>query len=160
MSAKIIHQFIGNTHGLINNKDPHYKYDPEPILENESHKLYWDTTIITDRRLPANRPDIVLIDKIQKNVKLIDIAHPNDHNILITMGEKIRKYQDLGIEIKDMWNMDKVEIVPVVVSTNGLIHPSLYEHIKKIQLPHYVIQKVQKNVLLETCRIVRKFIST
>ncbi|KAI5731912.1 hypothetical protein M8J77_018368 [Diaphorina citri] len=76
------------------------------------------------------------------------------------MGEKIRKYQDLGIEIKDMWNMDKVEIVPVIVSTNGLIHPSLYEHIKKIQLPHYVIQKVQKNVLLETCRIVRKFIST
>ncbi|KAI5718661.1 hypothetical protein M8J77_024813 [Diaphorina citri] len=125
LSAKIIHQFIGNTHGLINNKDPHYKYDPEPILENESHKLYWDTTIITDRRLPANRPDIVLIDKIQKNVKLIDIAHPNDHNILITMGEKIRKYQDLGIEIKDMWNMDKVEIVPVVVSTNALIHPSL-----------------------------------
>ncbi|KAI5755134.1 hypothetical protein M8J77_014371 [Diaphorina citri] len=146
LSAKIIHQFIGNTHGLITNKDPHYKYYPEPVLENESHKLYWDTTIITDRRLPANRPDIVLIDKIQKNVKSIDIAHSNDHNILITMGEKIRKYQDLGIEIKDMWNMDKVEIVPVVVSTNGLIHPSLYEHIKKIQLPHYVIQKVQKNV--------------
>ncbi|KAL1447199.1 hypothetical protein WDU94_005635 [Cyamophila willieti] len=159
LSAKIVHQYIANKHELVTSKEPHYKYDPEPILENHKFKLYWDTTIVTDRHLPHNRPDIVLVNKEEKTVKLIDIAHPNDHNLIPSMSEKIRKYQDLGIEIKDMWNMNNVDIIPVIISTNGLIHPTLYEHCKKIELPSYILSKIQKSVLLETCRIVRKVLS-
>jgi hypothetical protein len=54
--------------GLIETNIPYYKYTPHTILENERYKLYWDRTIITDRTVSNNRPDITWIDKIKKNL--------------------------------------------------------------------------------------------
>ena len=39
-------------------------------------KLLWDFTLITDHRLPHNRPDLMLVLKNQKKVFLIDVAIP------------------------------------------------------------------------------------
>jgi hypothetical protein len=45
---------------------PYYKYEPQVVLENNS-KLYWGRTLLTDKTVPFNRPDITLIDiKIRK----------------------------------------------------------------------------------------------
>jgi hypothetical protein len=33
---------------------------------NERYQLYWDRTIITNRTISNNRPDITLIDKVKK----------------------------------------------------------------------------------------------
>lgn len=158
-SAKIVHQFLALKFDLTTDKTEYYKYQPQPVLENENMKIYWDSTVITDRRIEANRPDIVLVDKNEKTVKLIDIAHPADHNILHSTATKIHKYQDLAIEIRNMWDMTSVEVIPVVMSTNGLIHPSFYTHTKKIDLPQYLVHKIQKSVLLENCRLLRRFLS-
>ncbi|KAI5707841.1 hypothetical protein M8J77_010928 [Diaphorina citri] len=158
-SAKIVHQFLALKFDLTTDKTEYYKYQPQPVLENENMKIYWDSTVITDRRIEANRPDIVLVDKNEKTVKLIDIAHPADHNILLSTATKIHKYQDLAIEIRNMWDMTSVEVIPVVMSTNGLIHPSFYTHAKKIDLPQYLVHKIQKSVLLENCRLLRRFLS-
>ncbi|KAI5725072.1 hypothetical protein M8J77_010587 [Diaphorina citri] len=158
-SAKIVHQFLALKFDLTTDKTEYYKYQPQPVLENENMKIYWDSTVVTDRRIEANRPDIVLVDKNEKTVKLIDIAHPVDHNILHSTATKIHKYQDLAIEIRNMWDMTSVEVIPVVMSTNGLIHPSFYTHTKKIDLPQYLVHKIQKSVLLENCRLLRRFLS-
>ncbi len=56
----------------------------------------------------ADRPDIIIIDKIKKSVKLIDLAHPYDHNLNTSLSNKITKYKDLADEIKAMWQMNKV----------------------------------------------------
>lgn len=69
------------------------------------------------------------------------------------------KYQDLANEIAAMLNVNSVEIIPIVISTNGVINPSFYFHAKKINLPLYLIHEMQKSVLLENCRLVRKFLS-
>nr|CAH7743892.1 unnamed protein product [Callosobruchus chinensis] len=37
-----------------------YQYGPRVILESENYEIYWDRTIITDRRLEHSRPDIVV----------------------------------------------------------------------------------------------------
>jgi hypothetical protein len=42
LSAKIVHQFLAQRHKLITTDDPYYKYEPQPVLENESTKIYWD----------------------------------------------------------------------------------------------------------------------
>ncbi|KAI5755598.1 hypothetical protein M8J77_018249 [Diaphorina citri] len=131
-SAKIVHQFLALKFDLTTDKTEYYKYQPQPVLENENMKIYWDSTVITDRRIEANRPDIVLVDKNEKTVKLIDIAHPADHNILHSTATKIHKYQDLAIEIRNMWDMTSVE---------------------------YLVHKIQKSVLLENCRLLRRFLS-
>jgi hypothetical protein len=63
----------------------------------------WDRIVITDKHIPANRPDIILINKTDKVIYLIDIAVPNNNNNLMkTYNEKVNKYQELAEEIKRM----------------------------------------------------------
>jgi hypothetical protein len=41
---------------LLKNTQPHYSYTPESCLENDSYKLYFDRTILTDIHIKHNRP--------------------------------------------------------------------------------------------------------
>jgi hypothetical protein len=86
--AKILHHELAMKHGLIETNTPYYKYTPHTILENERYKLYWDRTIITDRTISNNRPDITLIDKVKKKTFLIDIAIPSDHRSQLKYNEE------------------------------------------------------------------------
>lgn len=90
--AKIIHQKLAQKHKLINVELPYYKYTPETVIENDTHKLYYDRTILTDKTIHFNRPDISLIDKKNQTAMIIDIAIPNTHNLRNTISEKLSKY--------------------------------------------------------------------
>jgi hypothetical protein len=61
--CKIIHQKLAYKYGLLNKTMPYYKYIPNTILENETIKLYWDRSLITDKTIHNNRPDKTLVDK-------------------------------------------------------------------------------------------------
>ena len=156
--GKIIHQKLAHQHNLITTTVPYYKYTPEIILESTSHKIYWDRAIITDKTIHHNRPDITLIDKTNKTTYLIDIAVPNTHNLQKTQTEKISKYTELAMEVKALWRMDKVVIVPIVLSATGIIPKALHPSLHTIQLPHYTYIELQKAVILNTCRTVRMFL--
>ena len=83
-----------------------YKFEPPSVIENENYKLLWDFPIQTDKELKHNKPDIIIIDKSNKTVQIIDIAIPSDYNVVSKRNEKITKYIDLSIEIKRMWSME------------------------------------------------------
>lgn len=158
--AAIIHQNLAYQHKLINELNPYYKYKPETILENKTHKIYWDRTIITDKTIHYNRPDITVHDKTNRTVYLIDIAIPNSHNIQTTISEKLSKYQDLAIELKTQWKAQTVHIVPVVLSSTGIIPKSLTQSLNILHMPTYTLYMLQKATILNTCRITRKFLTS
>jgi 1,4-alpha-glucan branching enzyme len=56
--AKIIHQKLAEVAELIEEKSPYYKYTPDSLLENDNFKLYWNSSILTDKTIHFNRPDI------------------------------------------------------------------------------------------------------
>jgi hypothetical protein len=64
------------------------------VLENDNFKLYWNRSIITDKTIPSNRPDITLTNKKTKNTFPVDIAIPNTHNLAKTITEKQKKYKN------------------------------------------------------------------
>jgi hypothetical protein len=72
--AKIIHMNLAVT-------QPHYIYKPESCIENDTYKLYFDRTVLTDIHIQHNRPDIIILNKQQNEAYLLDIAVPNSHNI-------------------------------------------------------------------------------
>ena len=74
--AKVIHQKLAESAELMEDKSPYYKYTPAIVLENENFKLYWNCSILTDKTIPFNRPDITFMNKKTKNTFLIDIAVP------------------------------------------------------------------------------------
>jgi hypothetical protein len=41
----------------------------------------WDCSVITDKTIPANRPDIIVTDRVNKYTYLIDIAVPGTMNL-------------------------------------------------------------------------------
>jgi 50S ribosomal subunit-associated GTPase HflX len=68
-------------------------------LENDYYKLYFDRTVLNDIHIQHNRPDIIILNKQQKQAYLLDITVPNSHNISQTYNTKINKFFD---EIKDV----------------------------------------------------------
>jgi hypothetical protein len=73
---------------LIASKSPCYKYAPANVLENDNFKLYWNRSIIADKTILFNRPDITFVNKTTKNTFLIDIAVPNTHSLAKIITEK------------------------------------------------------------------------
>jgi hypothetical protein len=47
-----------------------------------------------------NRPDIIILNKQQKQAYLLDIAAPNSHNITQTYNTKINKYLELSVAMR------------------------------------------------------------
>ena len=99
------------------------------------------------------------MDKREQTVLFIDITIPNDHNIIEKRLEKIEKYADLGIEIEELWNMQRVDIVPIVIGCTGVVDNYFVRYFWKIPAEINVFE-LQKIVLLNTCYIVRRFLST
>ncbi|KAI8431314.1 hypothetical protein MSG28_015859 [Choristoneura fumiferana] len=80
--ARIIHQQLALRYGLVDSEVPYYRYVPAPVLENGRATLYWDRSVITDRTIVANKPDIVLTDRSNRQAVLVDITIPHDENLV------------------------------------------------------------------------------
>jgi hypothetical protein len=138
---------------LLKNTQPHYSYTPESCLENDSYKLYFDRTVLTDIHIKHNRPDIIILNKQQKQAYLLDIAVPNSHNITQTYNTKINKYLELSVAMR------KISILPLVISATGIVPQSLFKNLKILDLDNTLVVEIQKGILLYSCHIVRKFLN-
>ena len=87
--------------------------------------------MITDRKILANRPDVVIQDRKSKTCMLIDVSVPDDKNTLLKEAEKISKYKDLEIEIHRMWNV-KTKVFPVVVGALGTLRKDFTKGVELI----------------------------
>jgi len=50
----IIHQKLAEAAELIEDKSPYYKYTPANVLVNENFKLFWNSSILTDKTVTFN----------------------------------------------------------------------------------------------------------
>ena len=53
--------------------DKWYEHKPEKVTENEAATVLWDRPVNTGKEIKANRPDIIIKDKIEKKCIMIDI---------------------------------------------------------------------------------------
>ena len=85
----------------------------------------------------------------------MDIASLWDHRVHEKEGEKLEKYQELKREIKNIWGIRHVEVVPIVVGALGGVSKRLDGWLTKLGI---AIKKIllQKTALLGTARILRK----
>ena len=71
-------------------------------MENETSTIQWNFSIYTDRAIRHCRPNIILIEKVDSRVKIIDIAVLWDANIESKYREKVDHYKDLAIELSSL----------------------------------------------------------
>ena len=139
---------------------PWYQHKPTQVAKNNSTKILWNFSIQTDHEVINNKPDIIVVDKINKTANLIEVAVPNDYNICNKRLQKIRAYTNLSGEIKTLWNLNKVQITPVIVGAMGTFYNKLDDNISNFGLVNHKfrVQKAQKIALLGNAHIIRSFL--
>ncbi|KAI5742634.1 hypothetical protein M8J77_009439 [Diaphorina citri] len=157
--AKVIHIELAKKYELIQDPLPFYKYTPEPVLESRDYLLYWDRTILTDKTVDHNKPDIVFINKKENKGIMIDVAVPLTHNIQKTEVEKVRKYEELKEDMKRTWKLTNITIIPIVISSEGVTSKCFKENLERLEVNKTARLNIQKSVILQTCHIVRKFLN-
>ena len=96
-----------------------------------------------------------LVDKKATSCVIIDLAIPGDCRIREKEIEKIEKYQNLKRELKRLWSLKKVELVPVVVGALGCISKGFSGWMDTLGIKLNV-GMIQKSVLMVTARILMK----
>ena len=99
------------------------------------------------------------MNKKTKNTFLIDIAVSNTHNLAKTITDKQNKYQELANEICAIWKQNAVQVIPIVMSSTGVIPKSLSHILKRLNLHPNTYIQMQKSVILGTCSTVRNFLN-
>ena len=127
---------------------------PESVLENEDYKMLWDFSIQTDLLIEVQRPDLVAVDKKERNCKMTDFAVPGDSRVEEKEKDRTEKYHDLRRELQNIWNV-KVKFMPLLVGSLGAILKQFDNRLKQIDITAGTRQ-AQKAVLLGMGRILRK----
>ena len=96
-----------------------------------------------------------MIKKKQKEAVIVDIAIPADKRIAEKEHEKKENYQDLKWELKRLWKLKTVQVVPIVIGTLGCVKKELKKSLKKINIEQRV-EVLLKTALLGSARILRK----
>ena len=101
-------------------------HNPEPVLENETHKLLWDFEIQMDHLISARQPDHLIINnnKQKRTCRIVDFAIPAGHGVKLKESEKKDKYLDPARELRKLWNM-KVTVIPIIVGSLGTVKRGL-----------------------------------
>jgi hypothetical protein len=152
--AKKVHWDLCKKNGL-EHSEKWYEHTPDGVVESDHVKILWDINVQCDNVIPARRPDIIVIDKEKKEALIVDIAVPADIRVAEKEKEKIEKYQDLKREIKRLWKLRTVQVVPVVIGALGCVTKEFERWLENLNIEPEV-GVMQKAALLGTARILRK----
>ena len=116
------------------NTNNHWEHNPNNIEENNIILLLYDYNIPTDAHVTNNKPDIVIHNKQENSCIIIEVGVPSDGGVSAYESEKEQKYERLKYELRRIWNIDRIEIVPVIVGATGIIKKSLTIHLEKLPI--------------------------
>ena len=127
-----IHWTICQAHNI--KTEEVWKHQPEPVTANEEITIFYDKPIPTGRFIEnkAIKPDIVIRNIKNKSALVIDISVPNDFGINRAEREKITKYQDLKHALKDEWELEEIEVIPIIIGATGLMKDNLQKYLDSI----------------------------
>ena len=89
----------------------------------------------------------------------MDVAVPGDKRVEQKEQEKIEKYGDLRREIKKIWKLKYVGVIPIVVGALGIVSNNLKDWLEKMDLK-VDLEILQKAALLGTAKLPRNVLET
>ena len=119
--------------------------------------MIYDQILTTDLATGANRPDLLIKDKVAKKIFIIDIACPCDLNIYKMESTKVAKYIGLKGQLQKMTGYD-CTIVPVIIGGLGAVTHNLKNHLSTIPGCPYITM-CQKIALLGSKQILSDVLS-
>ena len=71
---------------------------------------------------------------MEKTAIIIDVAIPEDKRIIHKEKDEIEKYQNLKREIQQLWNLKKIDVIPVVLEDLGSVTKNFEKYVDKIKI--------------------------
>ena len=132
-----------------------FSHEPQPVYESINNELLWDFKMQTDNKIEHNKPDIVVMDEIERKYLIIDVACPFDIRVKYKEKEKIENYQDLKRELKRIWKLRRVTVVPIITGALGTVSKDIEKWLAEFGVTCR-LESLQRAFLLGTARILRK----
>ena len=113
---------------------PVWLHEPAPTTSQDDIVIFYDKPLHCGRYIEggAIKPDIVVWNRTTKWAKIIEVSVPNDFGLNRMEREKVNKYQDLKHDLRDTWDLDEIEIIPIIVGATGLVKNNITEYLNSI----------------------------
>ena len=121
----------------------------ESTVENSRVCIRTDTPIVTSTGVRANRPDIVVHDKVRNEITIVEVGITSQNNLQEVEIEKTRKYGLLAGELAHMYKC-KVDIIPYVMTWEGVVTKHHRKYRKALGIERHVEAYIQSQVLKRT----------
>ncbi|TBU10428.1 hypothetical protein CWI38_1768p0020, partial [Hamiltosporidium tvaerminnensis] len=133
------------------------RHNEVPLCSRNSYFEYAeirvDTRIKTDVKIRNNRPDIFVLEKIRNKITLIEVGISSQDSFQIVETEKLRKYDLLANELGLIYKFS-VEIIPYVITWDGIVTKYHKTYLKRLQIPINVEAYIQSIVLKKTVEMI------
>jgi hypothetical protein len=60
---------------------------------------------------------------------------------------KINKYLKLSVAKRNLWCLEKISILPLIISATGIVPQSLFKNLKILDLKNTLVVEIQKGIL-------------
>ena len=161
-----LYHFTLNRYGFEESEvnKPWYQQSlPQPVMENQKAKIYWDIHhyVTNCPSNNANKPDIAIFDKENNKWIIIEGTVCNIGKIQKRELYKQAKYTEFRAEIKRLYKVKEILQINVVFDFLAGYNKTLEENLKDFtggkQTAKKVIQQCQKWILSQNCEIVKYF---
>ncbi|KAI5150636.1 hypothetical protein ENBRE01_1614 [Enteropsectra breve] len=143
-----IHLFISKNYGITSRKKLK-NYKVESVIENNNVLIKTDLPIFTELKIQANKPDILIHDKIRNVITIIEIGVTNKELLKKVEKEKKWKYALLARELKNMYKCE-VNIIPYVMTWEGLVTTKHAHYVQMMRLPRKIEAYIQYKIIKDT----------
>ena len=127
-------------------------HNPESILENEMHKILWNSEKQTDHLISVRWPNLVIAKK--RTCQIVDFVVPTGYRVKLTKSEKRDQYRDLAKELKKLWNM-KMMVIPIVIGILDTVTKGMVLGLEDLEIKGQV-KTIETKALLRSARKPRR----
>jgi hypothetical protein len=87
------------------------------------------------------------------------IEHIISSCTVLAQSEYKKRHDIFSVAMRNLWCLEKISILPLVISATGIVPQSLFKNLKNLDLDNTLVVEIQKGILLYSCHIVRKFLN-
>ena len=128
--CQYLHYVISTAYGLPCGKN-WYCHEPKEVISGKTVDVLYDHVVSTNLDIGANRPDLIIKDKVAKRSYIIDVSCPCDLNIHKAEATKIAKYIGLRGQLQKMWGFN-CDIIPIIIGGLGAVTYKLKDYLAVI----------------------------
>jgi len=146
--VRCIHLLLCNKHGIIKNKRIR-SHSVQETVSNQEVTINVDTRAYTNIKIQANKPDIIVFDKRNKQITIIEVGITSQNQLKTVEVEKRRKYEILANHLGQIHKM-KARIIPWVMTWDGIVTKHHKYYLKEIGINKTIEAYMQSLTIKKT----------